>query len=242
MGQSVILVVENTSHVATCEISAASKDQLIFFHRGSDLVLRQPRFASCFGRAGSLELWAWCQGRADQRGVAFVLTAPAAHMDNRIPTAWGYPGVGTPCGCSDCPLSHSQCVLWHHQHTWGSQTCCGGTCASSAPESSGRTLGVLGISWWSWICLELKASLGEARTASGEEILEGRTLDKGRKEGRQKTEISTSGYTRKGPVNKNVPWGCTYCDIKMDMSGEVEIWKKGVDRCPKEKKYWGHTW
>lgn len=66
-----------------------------------------------------------------------------------------------------------------------------------------------------WECLEsaddlecvwkLKASLGEARTASGEEILEGRTLDKGRKEDRQKTEISTSGYTRKGPVDRNVP-------------------------------------
>lgn len=54
LSQTVILVAENTSHVVTCEISAASRGQITLFHIGSDLVLRQPHIASCFGRAGAL--------------------------------------------------------------------------------------------------------------------------------------------------------------------------------------------
>lgn len=55
MSQAVILVAENTSHVATCEISAASKCQLTLFHIGSDMVLREPHIANYFGRTWSIE-------------------------------------------------------------------------------------------------------------------------------------------------------------------------------------------
>lgn len=55
MSQAVILVAENTSHVATCEISAASKGQLALFHIGSDTVLREPHIANYFGRTWSVE-------------------------------------------------------------------------------------------------------------------------------------------------------------------------------------------
>lgn len=82
MAQTVILVAENTSHVATCEISAASKGQLTLSKIGSDLVLRQLHMASCSGRAWSTE----CQERVDQGGVAFF---PAAHREN-----WGFPWPG----------------------------------------------------------------------------------------------------------------------------------------------------
>lgn len=53
-----------------------------------------------------------------------------------------------------------------------------------------------------------ESKFGEASTASGKEILEGRTLDRGRKEGRQKTEMSPSGKSGRDQtemLHENVP-------------------------------------
>lgn len=150
--------------------------------------------------------------------------------------AWGYPGVGTPCSCSDCPLS--QPVLWHHQHTWGSWTCHGGICPSSAPESNGRNLGVLqpGVSWgleYIWNC---KQVLKRQKQLQGKRYLRvGHWREEEKKAGRRQ-RYRLREYIRKGPVDRNATWRRTYFEIQTDMSGEGRNLGKGYRQMSKTKK------
>lgn len=212
---------ENTSHVAACEISAASKGHLTLFHAGSDLVLRQVHMAKCFARAWSTEPW-WeqYQEREDQRGKSRP-GRRSSWGQLRIPTAWGCPGVGTPCRCSDCPLSHSQCVLWHHQHTWRSWTCCGGIWPSTVPEpGSAAAQGQLR----SWMCLELKASLERQGQLQGKRYLRIGHWTEEEKKGGRRQRYQLGGTS----VDRNATWRCTYSEIKTDMLGEGRNLEKGV--------------
>lgn len=65
-------MVENTSHVATCEISAVSKDQLILFHRGSDLLQGSHALPAALAELGALS----CErgARAEQTSEEWPLS------------------------------------------------------------------------------------------------------------------------------------------------------------------------
>lgn len=82
--------------------------------------------------------------------------------------------------CFVAPPAHLKIMdlLWRHLAIFCARTweCCS--------PGSAEVLNVSGT----------ESKFGEARTASGEEILEDRTLDRGRKERRQKTEISARRY------------------------------------------------
>lgn len=172
--------------------------------------------------------------RPVRRGL-FPNSSWCSYGEPRILMAWGYPGVGTPCRL-DCHTASMFCGTISTSKGHGFAVDLSIICPREQWEEPGSAVAWAQLRSWIWLGLE--ASFGEAMTASGEDILEGGTLDWGRK-GRQKSEISARrarGYIRKEPVDRNATWRCTYCEIKTDMSGEGRHLERRCRQMPKKKK------
>lgn len=130
-----------------------------------------------------------------------------SHGELGILRVWDYPGVRTACRSLDCPLSHNQYVMWHHQHTRGSWTipALEASVHHLPQQAMGGAWKLAGAIAWdqlrSWIRLQLEAS-----SERQWHLRVGHWTEEEGKENRQEPEISAQGYIRKGPVDRNATW------------------------------------
>lgn len=190
------------------------------------MVLKQPHIANYFGRVCNIELW-WGMVPGKSRPVKndmFPNSSCGGHVENWVFSGSGtilvsgylvgpWTGVRIPCRSLDCPPLHNQCVMWHHQHTWGSWTIPAmETSVHHLPQwAIGGAWELAGAIAWDrprfWIRLQLEASSERPWQLWGKRHLRVRHWrDEEGKEGRQKPEISAQGYIRKGPVERSATW------------------------------------